>query len=409
MSQPQVALFIRIRITEKKRCYKRPVFAGNGRLKALYAKVGDKNEYHPEGVYCLRYSEAGKRIWEEVGKEADLALTAQKKREQILRARQLGIQVVDEEKAAKTNLRDAITEYLDRVQTTRSKRTQNDFALMLPQFADVCGKKFLNDVVGNDLMDYASWLRKLGYADRTISNRVMRVSCFLKKYRITNLLDEADKRSLKFVDKVVDAYTDEELKALFAAATEQERLIFQLFLGSGCREAEVANATWRDVNFSDKTFVVHNKPKRGFRPKDKAERRIPLPDALIDALKGWRKTHKDSIYLFPNELGRPNGHLLRMLKNVAKRAGLNCGECFDVGVHKQQSCLTAPVCGKFELHKFRRSFATFHHEHGVPARTIQFWLGHENLETTLRYLEISDARSEQSRKWVNASFAELIS
>jgi hypothetical protein len=27
------------------------VFAGNGRLKALYAKVGDNNEYHPEGVY----------------------------------------------------------------------------------------------------------------------------------------------------------------------------------------------------------------------------------------------------------------------------------------------------------------------------------------------------------------------
>ncbi len=53
MPEPQVALFIRIRTAEKKRCYKRPVYSGNGRLKALYAKVGDKHEYHAEGVYCL--------------------------------------------------------------------------------------------------------------------------------------------------------------------------------------------------------------------------------------------------------------------------------------------------------------------------------------------------------------------
>ena len=251
MSGPQVTLFIRIRTADKKRCYKRPVYSGNGRLKALYA----------------------------------------------------------------------------------------------------------------------AWLRKQGYADRTINNRIMRVNCFLKKYGITNLLDEGDKRSLKFVEKVVDAYTEEELKALFAAATERERLIFQFFLGSGCREAEVANATWRDVNFADETFVVHYKPKRGFMPKDKSERRIPLPDSLINSLRAWRKTHADSIYLFPNQHGKPEGHLLRKLKVVAKRAGLNCGECPAVGEHKRQSCLTAPVCGKFELHKFRRSFATHHHEHSATPKS----------------------------------------
>jgi integrase len=173
------------------------------------------------------------------------------------------------------------------------------------------------------------------------------------------------------------------------------------------REAEVSNATWRDINFDDKTFTVHSKVKRGFRPKDKAERRVPLPDSLIAALKPHRAANPNSLYLFPNKQGQPNGHFLRMLKKLAKRAGLNCGECFNVGVGKKQSCLKAPVCDKFELHKFRRSFATLHHEAGVPARQIQQWLGHSDLTTTLRYLAISDDRNQRTRDRVNNSFAFL--
>jgi integrase/recombinase XerD len=65
----------------------------------------------------------------------------------------------------------------------------------------------------------------------------------------------------------------------------EERLVFQFFLGSGCREAEAAYATWRDLNFSDKTFTVHSKRNRGFGPKDREKRTIPLRDTLIEALR----------------------------------------------------------------------------------------------------------------------------
>jgi Phage integrase family len=64
----------------------------------------------------------------------------------------------------------------------------------------------------------------------------------------------------------------------------------------------------------------------------------------------------------------------------------------------------------FECHwsTVRRSFATLHHEAGVPARQIQQWLGHSDLTTTLRYLAISDDRSEKTRNRVNNSFAFLL-
>jgi hypothetical protein len=57
-----VQLVIRIRTSEGKRLYKRPVFSENGKLKSLYATVGGQPEHHPEGVYCLRYDQSGRRV-----------------------------------------------------------------------------------------------------------------------------------------------------------------------------------------------------------------------------------------------------------------------------------------------------------------------------------------------------------
>jgi integrase/recombinase XerD len=109
--------------------------------------------------------------------------------------------------------------------------------------------------------------------------------------------------------------------------------------------------------------------------------------------------------LFPNKDGKPNGHFLRVLKSLAKRAGLNCGHCTN---RTGQSCAKHPVCDRFELHKFRKSFATMHHENGASPRSLQAWLGHSSLETTLAYLEIADIRSERTRDQVNSTFAGFV-
>jgi integrase len=63
--------------------------------------------------------------------------------------------------------------------------------------------------------------------------------------------------------------------------------------------------------------------------------------------------------------------MLRQLKALAERAGLP---------------------GKFELHKFRKTYATLQHKQSVDARTIQKRLGHSSLETTLQYLEGEESR-----------------
>ncbi|MGZ4824796.1 MAG: tyrosine-type recombinase/integrase, partial [Terriglobales bacterium] len=379
-----------------------PVYAANRRLKPLHAVVNGNPEHHPEGVYNLRYLDGKRRVWEPVGNDPNAALAAKLRREHIVRAKDMGILVVDERKKddARVTLADAIEKFLVRVRLHRSHKTQKEFVYMLSQFAQVCAKTYLDQVIGDDLLHFAFRLRELGLADRTVANRVARIECFLRANGITGLL--ASNERPRFDKKVVEAYNEDELKRLFKAANNEERLLFQFFLGSGCREAEVAHATWRDVNFADKTFTVHSKRKQGFGPKDKEERMIPLPDSLVEALKPRRRLYADSHYIFPNKDGRPHGHFLRILKRLVLRAGLNCGECTN---RNGLSCRKHPVCDRWELHKFRRTFATMHHEAGVSARTLQAWLGHSDLETTLAYLQIADVRSDRTREQVNNSFA----
>jgi integrase len=49
-------------------------------------------------------------------------------------------------------------------------------------------------------------------------------------------------------------------------------------------------------------------------------------------------------------------------------------------------CKGHPVCSKWSLYKFRRTWATRHMLNGVPLPMLQCWIGHSDLETLNRYL-----------------------
>jgi integrase len=63
--------------------------------------------------------------------------------------------------------------------------------------------------------------------------------------------------------------------------------VFEFFLGSGCREGEVAHACWEDLNFEAKTYTVRDRLEIGFVPKDREEREVPLPDSS----RAWHLHH----------------------------------------------------------------------------------------------------------------------
>lgn len=305
--------------------------------------------------------------------------------------------------AKRVSIDDALTVYLSNTAATKKHRTLLAYTLATSDFRKVCpDKEWLDQIDKGDLTAYVVALKKDGQDDHTIANRVGNVVTFLRAQGITNVTLRHN-----YTEKKVKAYSVEELRALNAASTDEELQVWQFFLGTGFREDEAAHACDTDVDFKQKTITVLEKKQWGWEPKDKQERTVPIPDSLVELLKVRKALHPDGWLIFPNTQGNPQGHFLRMLKERALAAGLNCNHCTGTLNGKAVSCKDTACCEKWILHRFRKTFATFHHANGVPARTIQAWLGHESLETTLRYLADAELTCEKTRSQVNGSFAEI--
>jgi hypothetical protein len=112
------------------------------------------------------------------------------------------------------------------------------------------------------------------------------------------------------------------------------------------------------------------------RRRTREEGAIPIPDSLVELLRARRHRSQLAVHL-------PNGHLLRILKPLGKRAGLNCGHGYN---RAGLPCSKHAVCSRFELHRLGKTLATMHHEAACQRGTIQRWLRHSSLDTTLSLL-----------------------
>src|SRR3982751_5382230 len=104
---------MRIRIGQRKYRYVNPVMVDTKRgkkLKALYAEIDGKEEYHPEAIYALRFQENGERIFENVGSNPDLALLNLDKKKRVLAAKAVDIEIV--EQGVRRSLQDAVKEFI---------------------------------------------------------------------------------------------------------------------------------------------------------------------------------------------------------------------------------------------------------------------------------------------------------
>jgi len=137
---------------------------------------------------------------------------------------------------------------------------------------------------------------------------------------------------------------------------------------------------WPDINLAAYTVRVSHKLDRGWSSKATKKREIPIPTKLVRNLKAWKaKLDKACNLVFPTAGCNQKLDFLEGLKAVAERAK----------VDKEN----------FWLHKFRATFATWSLWAGVNLRMVQQWLGHSDMESTMRYLKPS--RSQHVRGKVN--------
>lgn len=399
----RVKLFKQVKINDKW-ALAAVLFDTKGRVRKDRVVVNGQEENHPEGSYFIEWWDRGQRHREAVGPHAQDAAEKARIKQAELAAAQNGIipqpQIAEATPERKT-LAAALDAYKDYVQYHRSLRTFRTYRPILESFKNFCMKKYVDEVERQDFIDFATQCMKEGQKGKSIYNKLVVLSQVMKQYGRSKLLNTSDWP--KFVETVRPIYEDAELKKLFEACTLAEEVRFKFYLMSGFRDAEGRFVTWRDVDFKHMAVRVTAKPHWGFHPKNWEEREVPVPEKLIELLKDFRpaKAGADDP-VFPSETGKPDGAMLEKLKAVAFRAELNCKHCVVThklkgGKTKVNRCAEGAYCGRWFLHKFRHTYATRHLQDGIDIRTLQQWMGHRDIASTMVYLKGVRNRDIQAR------------
>jgi integrase/recombinase XerD len=363
------------------------VLAANGRIKPDHVIVKGNLEKHSEGSYYLEWRKGSKRVRLSVGKDAADASTQRQRKEAELNAVNNGVAVAPDANKGKRSLPDSVAAFLEdvRLKLAASKKshgrhnTVGCYSTALAYFLESCTKQYPEDIDRHDLLVFSAYLAsEKEQGPRSTYNKFQIVMSFLKAQGIHKLVCKNDWP--KYTEAEPETYEQEDLDKLFAACDAQEKLWFEFFLMTGMREQEVIFCYWSDVNFAASTVRVTYKPDRQWTPKAYKEREIPIPEKLCVSLKAKKEKSASGCNLvFPTSGCKPKFDFLDCLKGIVRRAGL-----------PEEN---------FWLHKFRSTFATHSLHSGIDVRTVQSWLGHSDIESTMRYLKPS--RSKQTRDKVN--------
>lgn len=369
------------------------VFSANGRIKPDYVYIAEgKQERHPSGNYYVDWTDrdTGKRKRKSVGTDAVQAHAIQLKMQAELSAVAQGVVIVPAlEDGNKRSIDVAIEGFLEEVALTKQPATLRAYRVALGYFRESCPKRYIEDIVRMDLLQFSAFLKKKkAQSPRSVHNKFASLLTFLTANGVPKLVLRNDRP--RFVKEQVEIYELGELDQLYAVCTPYHRTLYQFLLMTGLREKEAMYCTWDDVNLQASTVNMRWKPQYDFAPKAYREREIPIPTKLVNILKEHKpKNVKGEALVFHTASGKPDTHMLRALKRNATGAKLD------------------PT--RFWVHKFRATFATMHLQGngaspGADLRTVQAWLGHSNIESTIRYLK--PARASTVLDKVNSTFRD---
>ncbi|MSR83293.1 MAG: site-specific integrase, partial [Candidatus Latescibacteria bacterium] len=178
--------------------------------------------------------------------------------------------------------------------------------------------------------------------------------------------DPAEKvRIFKETPKAVRLLEEDQVADLLEVMPEHLKGLVACAVFAGLRREELFHLRWEDVNWKDGELNVVS--REAHHTKNYESRRIPMNEALVEALRRHPR-RLNSPYVFCNQEGNPYDNIRKSLASAAKLAGIE---------------------GAMGLHQLRHAFCSHAMMQGIDAHTVQRWMGHRNLTTTLRYAHVS--------------------
>lgn len=177
----------------------------------------------------------------------------------------------------------------------------------------------------------------------------------------------------------------EEVDALIRATpdgpyAELDRVLYRVAASTGLRQGELVALRVGDIDFPVQKLRVRRNYVLGEfdTPKSRrSSRAVPMTLEVAQALATWvpvDATEDDLVFADP-VMGGPlsNAAILRRMRHALKAAGLPRERVF---------------------HDLRHTFGTSCAAGGVPMRTLQEWMGHRDIQTTMRYADYAPSSHE---------------
>lgn len=202
---------------------------------------------------------------------------------------------------------------------------------------------------------------------------------------------------IKTNPKHKDAFTDMEVEQIrMACRTSREKALVEVLLSTGCRITEASHLTREDVR-EDAIRIIG---------KGEKERSVYLNAKAVLTIRAYLAERSDqNPYLFPASV-MSGQSFKQMPGDLKKPEWYRARECVSTDKPQDQSSLESIIrnIGKragvknCHPHRFRRTCATLALRRGMNVVHVQQMLGHSDLSTTQRYLDIGEEELREAHK-----------
>ena len=163
------------------------------------------------------------------------------------------------------------------------------------------------------------------------------------------------------------------------------RTPIKLIYCCGLRLSECLNLTIHDVLGNENKLWIR-------KGKGNHDRMVPIPTPMVEDLRDYYRFHRHPILLFPNVgRGTPSQEAVRLRMRQAQEPMPMCSlQRLMVLARKELNLPDATA------HSLRHSYATHLMEMGASLHTIQYLLGHKQINSTMVYLHLTHHRQQDT-------------
>lgn len=271
--------------------------------------------------------------------------------------------------------------------TGKGKRTHDGYLREIRKLADHC-RCAPEKLSENQIRRYFLYVKnEKHFAEGTLR---VTLSAFKFFFRVTcprdwKTLEQLRVKGPKSLPEVITI--EQAHRIIDACTTDRMKVFFWTVYSLGVRLDEACNLHVGDIDADRRLVHIH-------RGKGVKDRYIPLPTSTLHLLRKHWVTHRHPRFLFPADGRKHKGMSTAktpMAPTTPQSAIKRITNAMNFGK-------------KVSTHTLRHSYATHLFEAGVSLKTIQKYLGHSSLQTTLLYLHITETKEADARQVIENLF-----